>query len=539
MRRILLSLCLLFLCVAAAQSSQYYTDLPRSHWAYETVEKMSEKGFLTGTADKKFNGDSVVTRYGMAQIVANILSRAEYISNVEKQPLTQDELMAIEELVAEFADELTLMCVKYDGLRADLAEIKGDLSAAKKDLNRFKQIAGNDFRKDKLSFGGDFRLRHTDAVKTANAGDNVHANAYLRLKFNAQVDENTTAHVRWTAYDYNYGLPAGSLVSANRVDNAYLEFREALRGRGTLRLGRKYTSCGHYMVLHGYADAVTYETNNGDTDIVMNAIFDRAENRDFYQIWNLNVSKDFDKSSGYLGIYTRSLPNTSVVPIYTDRGMDIIEAGSRGTISKEKGLSYDLAIVYASNDRKNAGKEEKIAGYMKHAAINWAGKKDFGAKIAYTDADDEFDGILTIDNETRYLGGPETPFEDVAFFLGGMTGGVAGGKQKFYNTSDLKLQLDYAPNSSKHYFRVAFDKVKELKDNVSNDFAGVSVNNLNALGYNKLDMDISTFEYRYSLADNTKLRFGYTMADKGDCLDSTNSTVSDENLLWTEIISTF
>ncbi|NLV93438.1 MAG: S-layer homology domain-containing protein, partial [Candidatus Riflebacteria bacterium] len=99
MRRVLLSLCFLFLCVVTAQSSQYYKDLPRAHWAYETVERLSEKGFLSGTADKKFNGDTLVTRYGMAQIVANILSRTEYISNVEKQPLTQDELIDIEELV--------------------------------------------------------------------------------------------------------------------------------------------------------------------------------------------------------------------------------------------------------------------------------------------------------------------------------------------------------------------------------------------------------------------------------------------------------
>ena len=80
--------------------------------------------------------------------------------------------------------------------------------------------------------------------------------------------------------------------------------------------------------------------------------------------------------------------------------------------------------------------KENIAGYRRTPQSTGPAIIISVPKIAYTDADDESDGIITFDNETRYLGGPETPLKTLRFSLGGMTGGVAGGNQKFYNTSD-------------------------------------------------------------------------------------------------------
>lgn len=528
---------LLFVCSQGFGASMF-DDLPASHWAYDTVTSLADKGLMQGDGSSKFNGSKLISRYEMAQIVANILSKVDYLKNSGSCP-AGSELLELEALITEFADELAFLCVKYDGMATRVAETKSEVASLKKDVNSLKYRAENGNRGDNFSFFGDFRLRHTDEVKTQVGGDNVHTNAYFRLGFKAKSSENVEAVVRWTSYDYNYGLPSGAIASANRIDNAYLTIADFLKSSGTLTVGRKYTSNGHYMVLNNYVDAVSYEKQAGDVKLGINTIFDRAENKDFHHIWNINASVDYYNNELYLGMYTRTLPAATVAPIYTKQGMQIVEMGGRGTIAPHSGLSYDLGIVYSSHERKNAGKNESMSGIMKHLGLNWAGKSDLSGKVAYTAAGQGFDGILSLDNETRYLGGPETPFEDIARFLNGMTGGVAGGRQKFSNTSDLKLQLALDPADTKHYFRVAYDKVKEIKDQVSNDFFGPSLDNLNAMGYNKLDMSLITLEYKYSFRTKTDFRLGYTMADKSKCLDALNAAMSDENLLWTEIISTF
>lgn len=528
---------LLFVCSQGFAISMF-DDVPSSHWAYDTVRKLSDKGLMQGDGTGRFNGDRIISRYEMGQIVANVLSKVDYLKATGNCPATE-ELIALEELIVEFADELAFLCVKYDGMASRVADTKREVASLKKEVSGLKYRAENGNRSDNFSFFGDFRLKHTDAVKTEVGGDNVHTNAYFRLGFRAKSSENVEAVVRWTSYDYNYGLPGGAIAGANRVDNAYLTISDFLNTRGTFTAGRKYTSNGHYMVLNNYVDAVTYEKQAGKVKLGINTIFDRVENKDFHHIWNINASTECRNGEAYIGAYARTLPAATVAPIYTKQGMQIVEMGGRGTISDHSGLSYDLGVVYSSNERTNAGTKESISGIMKHLGLAWEGKSDLSGKVAYTAANHGFDGILSLDNETRYLGGPETPFEDIARFLNGMTGGVAGGRQKFYNTSDLKFQLALDPANTKHYFRVAYDKVKEIKDQVSNDFVGANIDNINAMGYNKLDMSLITLEYKYSFRPKTDFRVGYTRADKGKCLDSLNAKMSDENLLWTEIISAF
>ena len=43
-----------------------YSDLPKDHWAYDFVKKLSDKGYLNGYPDGTFKGDSKMTRYEFA-----------------------------------------------------------------------------------------------------------------------------------------------------------------------------------------------------------------------------------------------------------------------------------------------------------------------------------------------------------------------------------------------------------------------------------------------------------------------------------------
>ena len=43
-----------------------YSDLPKGHWAYDFVKKLSDKGYLNGYPDGTFKGDAKMTRYEFA-----------------------------------------------------------------------------------------------------------------------------------------------------------------------------------------------------------------------------------------------------------------------------------------------------------------------------------------------------------------------------------------------------------------------------------------------------------------------------------------
>ena len=43
-----------------------YSDLPKDHWAYDFVKKLSDKGYLNGYSDGTFKGDAKMTRYEFA-----------------------------------------------------------------------------------------------------------------------------------------------------------------------------------------------------------------------------------------------------------------------------------------------------------------------------------------------------------------------------------------------------------------------------------------------------------------------------------------
>ncbi|MBQ7759670.1 MAG: S-layer homology domain-containing protein, partial [Acidaminococcaceae bacterium] len=82
------------------------------HWAYDSVAKLAAAGVVDGYADGAFDGDKLMTRYEMAQIVAKAMAKG---ANVDK-------------LAAEFADELDTLGVRVAKLEkgADAVKITGE-----------------------------------------------------------------------------------------------------------------------------------------------------------------------------------------------------------------------------------------------------------------------------------------------------------------------------------------------------------------------------------------------------------------------------
>ena len=98
---------------ASAYAANPFSDVPAGHWAYDSVAKLAAAGVVDGYADGAFDGDKLMTRYEMAQIVAKAMAKG---ANVDK-------------LAAEFADELDTLGVRVAKLEkgADAVKITGQI----------------------------------------------------------------------------------------------------------------------------------------------------------------------------------------------------------------------------------------------------------------------------------------------------------------------------------------------------------------------------------------------------------------------------
>lgn len=85
------------LSVINPNMSKDFPDVPENHWAYETVSKLAGNGIIQGYEDGKYHGERTMTRYEMAEIIYNALSKG---AKAEKK------------LVEEFKPELQAMAAQ-------------------------------------------------------------------------------------------------------------------------------------------------------------------------------------------------------------------------------------------------------------------------------------------------------------------------------------------------------------------------------------------------------------------------------------------
>lgn len=85
------------LSVINPNMSKDFPDVPENHWAYEAVSKLAGNGIIQGYEDGKYHGERTMTRYEMAEIIYNALSKG---AKAEKK------------LVEEFKPELQAMAAQ-------------------------------------------------------------------------------------------------------------------------------------------------------------------------------------------------------------------------------------------------------------------------------------------------------------------------------------------------------------------------------------------------------------------------------------------
>jgi predicted nuclease with TOPRIM domain len=84
------------------------SDVSPSHWAYQAVKVMIDKGYLQLYQDKSFQGEKPVDRYTLAVVISKILNEIA----VGRVGSTKEDVELLRKLTNEYWNELVEMSIK-------------------------------------------------------------------------------------------------------------------------------------------------------------------------------------------------------------------------------------------------------------------------------------------------------------------------------------------------------------------------------------------------------------------------------------------
>ena len=142
---------------ASAAAANPFADVPQDHWAYASLAKLEQGNVLT--AGKDYNGNKIITRYEMAQLVgAALANKDKYSADVQQNVLPK--------LTAEFADELNNLGVRIAKLEA---------------------------AEDNVNFNGQIRWHYVDNYRSRHDSNDDHQ-LRSRIYINGKVNETWDYH---------------------------------------------------------------------------------------------------------------------------------------------------------------------------------------------------------------------------------------------------------------------------------------------------------------------------------------------------------
>ena len=150
---------------ASAYAANPFADVSTSDWAYQAVSDLSDQGIVEGYPDGTFKGQTNITRYEMAQIIARLMAKEDQY-NAEQRA-------TIDKLAGEYADELDSLGVRVSNL---------------------EKKVGN------ISWSGDARMRYQS---NDNSADEAWTGR-IRINMKGQVNDKTTVNARLSTDNVNF-----------------------------------------------------------------------------------------------------------------------------------------------------------------------------------------------------------------------------------------------------------------------------------------------------------------------------------------------
>jgi len=370
---------LLLLACSVMVHAQAAKDVPSGHWAYDAVQALSAKGYMSGFPDGTFKGERSLTRYEFAKVVnailedmtAKIESSTKTVtttpattSQATAPEVTKADLDRIERLVTEFkteiaaqlgttdqgvGDKVNELSTKYDALQDEIAKLKatvdtheailadpeGPFETAKLDIKNLKKIAISGFVQARWQGLQGGLHGGTAAKPTDPAGTNTYTIRRSRLKVTASPTTNSQIVLQ-----ADFG---GTAVS---LKDAYILYK--LNDLTNLTMGQETLPFGHQLM---ESDTVR---EMPERSMINGIFFPNERDRGAY----LNGS--FKSVNWYFGSFNGAGLNTND----TNRRTDLVGRISKSIGDLDLGASGYLGSGY--NVGKNAGRKNRYGVDMRY-----------------------------------------------------------------------------------------------------------------------------------------------------------------------------
>lgn len=269
----------------ASASSNQYVDVPAGHWAYEAVTELAKDGIASGYSDRDMQQSKTLTRYAMAQIIANAMTK-EDLANAEQK-------VVIKKLTAEFKDDLDKLGIFKD--EPGKSGVRGNISEKK----------SNTFQ---MSGYARLRYQQNDGLQgySSNLGSKKRASRFTndeRLFISGSVNENIIYEGALVAR-----IQTADVGNADKQRNGFLEFYRAnitfknLMPTSDLTIGRQFIRVANGLVFGGdYFDGakMTFGNRNQLNGFVAYGDYSYMPGPTYPATYELTTTQ---KTAGVLGI---------------------------------------------------------------------------------------------------------------------------------------------------------------------------------------------------------------------------------------------
>ena len=290
---------------ASAYAANPFADVSTSDWAYQAVSDLSDQGIVEGYPDGTFKGQTNITRYEMAQIIARLMAKEDQY-NAEQRA-------TIDKLAGEYADELDSLGVRVSNL---------------------EKKVGN------ISWSGDARMRYQS--KDNSADDSW--NGRVRINMKGQVNEKTTVNARLSTGSVNFQGEDNADVNAELL-NVKHDF-----GAWDVTLGR-------YAVTMGNQGGWLYGDSNGFDGVQVGTQLGKVNLKVGYGQFNTG-STDWTDTTGWIswdGLTDKT--KTAAMTENTLKDQDVFYAQADADLG-----AFDLYANYYTNLESNPNEDFNIWG---------------------------------------------------------------------------------------------------------------------------------------------------------------------------------
>ena len=349
--------------VTSAFAANPFSDVTPQDWAYQAVAQLASQGIVNGYPDGTFKGQTNITRFEMAQMVAKAMARQGQVD--------AEQNAIINRLANEFSAELNNLGVRVSTLENKVGNFAftGDArlkyEGASVDNNPYVNEMSND--------------EDNAADDAAVAGEKRSKFSYrARVQFDATVNDNTKAVVRLSTADEVFGESGNPSADLDRVyvQHNFGKYATATAGRQDLVLGSGLTFDGAFegvkatvgkdklnaTVAHGYLADGLFENLDKDENVETTT----------YQV-NAKLGKHVDASAYYGQFHSNDMANFHGVAVDTKFGPHnkVWVGGEFARYESFKGVGegWTAGVGYGTYDISKAGTWGVKAQYFRLGEI--------------------------------------------------------------------------------------------------------------------------------------------------------------------------